>query len=133
MRENNQLISLDLAKLARKKGFDEVCDNAYCLDNDKQAYYVNYDADYHQNSKLWEKHYAAPTHEELHKWLRDRKVFITVEVDQTLEPMFYYLISRFFETSQDLIWGNYDPSGTALFYKYEQAIDEALMEGLKLF
>jgi hypothetical protein len=133
MKENNELVSIKLAELARMKGFNDICDNGYCFDNDKQAYYINYDPKYFQNDKIWEKHYAAPTREQLHTWLRDRKIFITIEVDQTLEPKFCYSLSRFIETAEEgCSWTNHDPSGTALFYKYEQALDEALEEGLKL-
>lgn len=130
MRENKQLTSIELAKLAKSKGFNDVCDNAYCLDREKIAYYISYDPGYFKNNDLWEKHFAAPRREELHAWLRDKGVIIVIDVDQTFEPKFCYSIAQFDKNTFE--WKNHDPSGTALFYTYEAALEEALMEGLKL-
>jgi hypothetical protein len=130
MEGNNMTVSLKLAKFARKLGFDGVTSFAYCFDTGNKSYYINYDPDYFLNSKLWEKHYAAPSREQLHAWLMEKGIFVTVEVDQTMEPKFCYHIAVIdYKTN---IWTNYDPSGTALFYKYVEALEEGLEEGLKL-
>jgi hypothetical protein len=130
---NKEIVGINLAKIAKEYGYNNVCDYCYCFDSNLQSYYTNYDPDYFINEILAEQHYAAPTRENLNKWLREKNIFITIEVDQTLEPKFCYHIAKF--SGNDLSgweWKNFDPSGTALFYKYEQALEEALEEGLKL-
>jgi hypothetical protein len=129
MRENNMAVSLELAKLARAKGFDEVCDYGYCYDTTKEGYYADYDPGYFINSMLWEKHYAAPSREQLQVWLQKKSVFVIVDVDQTLEPKFAYKINK------HLGDGNWDKLGndwSDLYYRYEQALEQGLTEGLKL-
>lgn len=130
MRDNDLIVSLKVAELARKKGFDGVTDFGYCFDTTKNGYYADYDPNYFSNTSLWEKHFAAPTREQLHVWLMQKGIFITIEVDQTMEPKFCYHIATFEPKTYE--WKNHDPSGTALFYKYEQALEEALEEALKL-
>jgi len=127
MKENNALVSITLAQLARKKGFDETCDFGYCFDVNKQGYYTNYDPNYFKNSSLWEKHVAAPTREQLQKWLRDRNVFVTIELDRTYEPKFVYSVDLYKEG------GNWDKNlnkYSDLYYTYEQALEDGLLEGL---
>jgi hypothetical protein len=124
------IVSLKVAELARKKGFEERTDVGYCYDVGKGAYYLNYDQDYFLNPSLWEKHFAAPTREQLNLWLRNKGIFITIEVDQTFEPKFCYHIATFDQATYE--WKNLDPTGTTLFYKYEQALEDGLEEALKL-
>lgn len=131
MDENKRIVSLKVAQLARAKGFNDTCDHAYCYAINDGSYYLNHDHQFFVNDQLWEKHYSAPKREELHEWLRNKGVFIVIDVDQTLEPKFCYSISQY-KDEGSIEWKNHDPSGTALFYKYEQALEEALEEGLKL-
>jgi len=120
-------VSLNLAKLARVKGFDEVCDFGYCYDTTKDGYYMNYDPDYFKNSALWEKHYAAPTREQLQVWLQKQSVFVIVDVDQTLEPKFAYKINKHLgEGNWDKLGGNWSD----LYYRYEKALEDGLTEAL---
>jgi hypothetical protein len=128
-KENTRLVTLEVAKLARLAGFDDKCDWAYCYDTQKDAYYENYDPNYHRNSILWEKHYAAPTREEFQLWLQKQGVFVIVDVDQTNEPKFVYKVNRHFTD------GNWDKLGdnwSDLYYRYEQALEDGLLEGVKL-
>jgi len=127
MKNNNALVNIGLAQLAKEKGFDEICDAGYCFDTTKQAYYTNYDPDYFKNSLLWEKHTAAPTREQLQTWLRERNVIVTVEVDRTYEPKFVYSVDVYKDG------GNWDKElnkYSDLYYKYEQALEDGLQEGL---
>ena len=129
MRENSMAVSLELAKLARDKGFDEVCDFGYCYDTTKDGYYSNYDPDYFKNSGLWEKHYAAPSREQLQVWLQKQGIFVIVDVDQTMEPKFAYKINKHLGSGN---WNKHGSDWSDLYYRYEQALEEGLLEGLKL-
>lgn len=126
MKENNQIVSLAVAELAKEKGFDNLTDFAYCFDTTQGAYYVNYDPEYFQNSNLWEKHIAAPTREQLQIWLQKNQIFVIVNVDQTFEPKFAYKISQHLGNG---VWDN-NEKWSDLFYRYEQALEAGLLEGL---
>lgn len=122
-------VSINLAKLAREKGFDETCNFGYCYDKEKDGYYADYDPGYFKNSILWEKHYAAPSREELLVWLQKQGVFVIVDVDQTLEPKFTYKINRYFGDGN---WDKYGSDWSDLYYRYEQALEEGLTQALNL-
>lgn len=127
MRENH-IVGLELAKLARAKGFNEVCDYAYCYDNDKQAHYLGLDLEYYRNSMLWEKHFSAPSRDQLQKWLRDRNIIVTIELDRTYEPKYVYSVDVYKDGGN---WDKEYNQYSDLYYTYEQAFEEGLIAGLK--
>ena len=66
----NELISFDTAKLAKEKGFNDVC---------QYAYWRNIEGNYNlvdncdmENSELAEYNYTTPTQTHLKRWLREK-------------------------------------------------------------
>ena len=86
----DQLISFETAKLAKEKGFNEVCLEQYSSETpplritegkllssyhygfDRRNRYSNSDLDNGHESFTWLKGYSAPTQSLLQKWLREK-------------------------------------------------------------
>lgn len=124
MKAQGQLIGLELAKLARKAGFDETTDHAHCFDTVKKGYYVSYDPDYFVNSDLWDKHYAAPTHEQLHSWLRSRNRIVLIDLTNKLSLKPSYIAKVY---ASDPIW-----TDIVTDHQIHREYELAWEEGLKL-
>lgn len=127
MKGNEMIVSLKVAELARLNGFDEVTNFAYCYDTTKEGYYINFDPEYFSNKKLWDKHYAAPTREQLQIWLQKQGIFVIVDVDQTLEPKFAYKVTIHLGEGN---WTKNKSNWSDLYYRYEHALEAGLIEGL---
>lgn len=111
-----ELISFETAKLAKEKGFDEVC--SYLYENSKEIVYTT-----HKNSGL-NKHfdwYSAPTQSLLQKWLREVHN-ILVYVDPRSHHIFQYHII----TEDDEI------IGSDRLNNWELTLEKGLQEALKL-
>lgn len=131
-----QLISFETAKLAKEKGFNIRCKDAYC-DFEEQILY-----DYHHgDEELIEKrynilvssdydcgktiNYYVPTQSLLQKWLRE-KYKIDVFVDYAYMQPFRY--SAMLHNNGEL--NSLD--GFTIFNSYEEAFEEGLFEAIKL-
>lgn len=137
-----KLVGLEVAILARDKGFNEVC---YYFHSPEFSEIEN--GKFHRNSKMNIKgnklfptdYVTAPTQSFLQAWLRDNnKIFIDIETDCTTYPKFCFTIKEFFGNPNDLAseeWGwisiiNDDDWG--LYRKYEEALEAGLKKGLNL-
>ena len=113
------LVSFKVAKLAKKKGFDEVC--SYLYENSKDMVYTT-----HKNSGL-NKHfdwYSAPTQDLLRTWLLEiHSIHITI-FSKSQESWMYRITTK----GQSLENGLYGED----FYSYEEALDEGLYHALNL-
>ena len=107
-----ELVSFKTAKLAKEKGFDEIC--SYLYENSKVIVYTT-----HKNSGL-NKHfdwYSAATQSLLQKWLREaHEIFVSVDVNFNVK--IYYKDELHNEIFN--------------FNSYEEALEKGLQEGLKL-
>ena len=57
--------------------------------------------------------------QEAFRWFRDKRgLYSTIEIDQTMEPMFCYSLSRYNGNYQ---WDNILPTYSELYYTYEEA------------
>ncbi len=129
MKSRGQIVGLEVAKLARKAGFDEVTDHGHCFDTVKKGYYVDYDPDYFVNSSLWEKHCSAPTQEQLHAWLRSNKSrIVLIDIANKLNqfPIFYPNVYKC-----DPVWKNIIEVDHKVYTSYEQAFEEGLKIALE--
>lgn len=133
-----QIISFELAKLAKDKGFDveslyfytKPNSKMYAIDEEIRAYEIKNTA-----RKLYEcgKHAAlnresvllAPTQGLLQKWLREKHSIdvIVDKVDSTPSSGYYFNIYR--ENIED-------EYGIIKFNTYEDALEKGLEEALKL-
>lgn len=127
MKAQGLIIGLELAKLARKAGFNEITDYAHCFDTVKKGYYISYDPDYFVNTELWDMHYAAPTIEQLHAWLRAKNIVVLIGLADklSLKPSYYpqvYVCDR--------IWRD-RISDQKVFSTYEAAFEDGLKIALE--
>lgn len=133
MRE--QLISFETAKLAKEKGFDEPT-ATYYNGSKMLDMYGSYAASYsenYRNSSIKEKRCSAPTQSLFQKWLREKHdiiVLVTCKAGSSfdteiLKHKVYHTDGRFIRNSVN----NFNnPTETT----YEEALEQGLIEGLKL-
>jgi len=76
----------------------------------------------------------------LQKWLREKyNIFVQVEVDQTLEPKFVYVVIRYLKdkdgewvkSAHTDFYGGRESSYSDLFYTYEEALEAGLEYSLR--
>lgn len=119
-------ISFKTAKLAKEKGFKQLCNFSYDEDgvltgNCEQVY-----------------NYVAPTQSLLQTWLREKhQIIITINTDCTAEPKYVYEINVFKGNPRNLAekeWGWYfhKQEDWGLYYTYEDALEGGLVEALTL-
>jgi hypothetical protein len=114
------LITLETAKLAEKKGFNEITLHFY-RETGKLDYSVATDK---PNSKLVRNNYSAPSQSLLHKWLREVH-YLTVRVQRDYDGWSY--IVEEFKSGNKVVKG-----GSAEMPSYELEFDKGLKEALKL-
>lgn len=127
-----ELITFETAKLAKEKGFDEIC---YYLHH--PLYGVVDNSKYHKNSKLnvsdkdKTEYITAPTQSLLQKWLREvHKSVVTIRVynngEEWDETEYRVSVSEFkhFTTHDSFVKSD--------FSTYEEALEIGLQEALKL-
>lgn len=116
-----QLTTYETAMLAKEKGFDEnVFKNSFCYD--KNGNWKN------TIDVIKEERIFAPTQALLQKWLREKHdIYVTVDVDITLS--WVYRIGSLHPQASYI--GAYIQS-EYVFSVFEEALDEGLIEALKL-
>lgn len=140
-----ELISFETAKLAKEKGFDEICYYLYDLEEESIGAFEN--GKFHKNSKInlpirSEDIVTAPTQSLLQKWLREEhRIHITIR-HYTNCPT-----SRFDDMDYDDELGSYgieihEPNtqdecdiyvnSNFLGETYEEVLEIALQEALKI-
>ena len=108
-----QLITLKTAKLAKNKGFNELCEYSYegeILSRTVKPW----------NNSEDESEYAVCTQSLLQRWLREvHNMFLTVEYSLDKDDWFYYLYKQQFNKYIH-------------FKTYEEALEAGLYEALLL-
>jgi len=134
----NQLISFETAKIAKEKGFEDLCfyyyDSQETLNEPFLENGSSTDVEYRVGlTDLLENHnrshwstFSAPTQSELQKWLREKhNIIVLVDIFPTPQNYqeFKYSVSN-----------NILPCGitTDLYDTYEEALEIGLQEALKL-
>ena len=123
----NQIISLETAKLAKEKGF--------WLGNESSRESMTFyrsDGIFVQSmlpNDCFEDEFYAPTQSFLQKWLREEhKIYLLVEIDQILDTVFYKY--RIFQSG--IILSSITAGGSKMEYKtYEDALEAGLEKALK--
>lgn len=131
-----QLVNYKTAKLAKEKGFNEICETAYGRNADS-LYYGNCT---HKNSE--NIFLSAPTQSLLQKWLREEKdVLVEVIFSNRLSRKLYEAAHE--KPSLNFSWKIYtsikDPEhifnefwSDGTFETYEEALEEGLQKALKM-
>lgn len=144
-------ITFNTAKIAKDKGYNIptqglyiIYESDYVYDDDPnhpeshRAGDITERTYYHINSDDEVYTFSSPSQSDLQGWLRDvHQIYIDVQTDCTCDPKFAYEINVFNGNPRDLSesgWGWYfhKQKDWRLYYKYEDALEEALVEGLSL-
>ena len=143
MKEN--IISFTVAKLAKEKGFKELCFNYYNLKQELQEPYLengsSTDVDFRvdledlleQHNNPYHNTYSAPTQSLLQKWLREvHNIYIEISVQEAeVIATWYWKIFTHRDVGKGLIWIKADSNGIRNT-TYEEALEKGLLEALKL-
>ena len=144
----DKLVSYEVARLAKEKGFDEKCSFSYKEVNPVEVY-QHQDKKYNNSyKKEWVNttrknsdmvnaivsRYSAPTQSLLQKWLRDKH-----EIHVFIIPCVPYSFSKYKDLGVIWIYDIYKPllveyecSDKREFVSYEDALDACLYECLGL-
>lgn len=121
------LVGFQLAKLANKKGFNEICENAFYPSNN--GYFpVNFSIK--SDLSNYSNYFLRPTQSLLQKWLRE-KHHIHVEISWEYHMKWFYgLYMAPYTIEDDVI--SWQTDEFELYDSYEAALENALFEALKL-
>ena len=127
-----QIISLETAKLAKEKGFDEPCREYYNKDEEVESfrYFAGDGSGWDKNSTIVANDnykdfpiLAAPAQSFLQKWLREEhNIHVTLTLTSYSNEYMYEICRK--EKSPI--------KQKELNFTYEEALEKGLLEGLKL-
>ena len=137
-----QLVSLKTAKLAKKKGFDVVCDYVYDISDKKDPIITRNQVGLGNLSYFGDRFIEGPSQSFLQKWLREEKnVVVEVTFNSSLFRRLYEAAHKktslnyhwiiFTNTSDpEFVYSNFYSDDT--FETYEEALEEGLQRALKM-
>lgn len=116
-----ELVTLETAKLLKKKGFNEYCKNVIDVDS------ILRETLYRTNDNLPKQCFSLPTQSIAQKWLRETKN-LHIEISYMYENYWIYDILTI--PNHDLVGLSDRP---IIHYKsYEEALEAGIQEALKL-
>lgn len=119
-----ELITLETAKLLRKKGFNEYCKNVIDINN------IPRETLYRINDDLPKQCFSQPTQSIVQKWLREVKN-LHIEIYRNACGYGYIIVK-----ANNGTWMEDDdakgPNDGGNWDTYEEALEEGLQEALKL-
>lgn len=127
---NEDYVGFEVAKLLKKRGFDEFCNNYYRNDG-----CIAYTEGRYPNGMLRDDEYSAPTLQRARKWLRkEHGIHISVLpysfVEESNVLQYHYSIFG----KDNLIFYGFKPQYISFIYlSYEEALNEAIKEVLTDF
>lgn len=146
---SEKLVEYKTAKLAKEKNFEEKVQEwfdengnsikAGLTSDNETIFKEDLARQINKSAKALNKNdISRPTQDQLRTWLRDKhQIYIEVKTDCTAEPKFSFEINVFKGNPRNLAemeWGWYfhiqEP--WYLYYLYEEALEDALFEGLNL-
>lgn len=116
------IVTLETARMANEKGFDELCYYSYEGSSLHKTFKPKKNSD--DSTEI-----AAPTHALLQKWLRENfKIYCQAVINIMTERWGYeiFIMSRGFDITYNDDCDKWD------LLSYEQAMDYAIYEALKL-
>jgi hypothetical protein len=119
----SELVTIDLAKLAKEKNFKEVCDNWFWINGDlvEDHETIHYNKDGHNRD------ISRPTQDLLQRWLREvHKINIQI-IYLTSNSPYYFIIDEMVDESYTSLF-----ESDAVFQTYELCREDALIYGLNL-
>jgi hypothetical protein len=106
---NKEFIPYDEALELKELGFDDYNIAWYAIVDEKpKIVFLNYGS-----------HLCAPLYQQAFRFFREKyNLFSVIDVDQTMEPLFCYSLSKY---KGDFQWDNILPTYSELYYTYEEA------------
>jgi hypothetical protein len=106
---NKEFIPYEQALELKELGFDDYNIAWYAIVDEKpKMVFLNYGS-----------HLCAPLYQQAFRWFREKHyLFSVIDVDQTMEPLFCYSLSKY---KGDFQWDNILPTYSELYYTYEEA------------
>lgn len=112
-------VTLEVAKLLKRKGFDEECELAYETDEEPAKLVVHC----MPNHRLHNTDYACPILYEAQKWLREtKKIHICVDFNA----------SGWYCRLYDILYGEFILQTGGYKDSYEETLNVGILEALKL-
>lgn len=125
-----EIVKYETAKLAKEKGFNIYQEQQYSQDTINKTILRNYSL---SQCKLYNDMFYAPSQSLLQKWLRDNDLFIKVSVITYSEDFTIKYSVDIISLEENLYTlGERIYHGFDLFKTYEEALEEGLIQGLKL-
>jgi len=137
-----QLVSLKTAKLAKKKGFDVVCDYVYDISDKKDPIITRNQVGLGNLSYFKDRFIGCPSQSLLQKWLREEKnILVEVIFNDGLARKLYEVAHK--KPSSNFHWSIYTSINNPdfvynkfwsdiQFETYEEALEQALQQALKM-
>ena len=129
-----QLVSHEVAKLAKEKGFKEFCNKYYDLDSRYKNKPVLFDGNIISDGYYHDDYFIAPTQALLQKWLREKTDdWMHIQIGTQSNVFWRYKIFKLanpnstIDISTHLLFNS-----KAVYNTYEKALDEALINALNL-
>jgi hypothetical protein len=117
-----QLVELEVAKLAKEKGFNEICYHHFGCDEESFGGRGKIGS---RNSQ-WINCCTRPTQGLLQRWLREIH-----NIHVNVSPL--HLTSGWRQQAYSMEEGHYNGASAGFHYKtFEKALEEGLLQGLKL-
>jgi hypothetical protein len=106
---NKEFVPYEQALELKELGFDDYNIAWYAIVDEKpKIVFLNYGS-----------HLCAPLYQQAFRWFREKHdLFSVIDVDQTMEPLFCYSLSKYKGNFQ---WDNILPTYSELYYTYEEA------------
>ena len=106
---NKEFVPYEQALELKELGFDDYNIAWYAIVDEKpKIVFLNYGS-----------HLCAPLYQQAFRWFREKHdLFSVIDVDQTMEPLFCYSLSKY---KGDFQWDNILPTYSELYYTYEEA------------
>ena len=119
----DQLISFDVAKLAKEKGFKEYCIAYFSISGEE--IYFREDGMYFHSNRPNGRLILRPTQSLLQKWLRkEHSIYIDIKTDTTPNEILGFEVR--------LKSYKFSPHYIDFFNSYEEAIENGLMSALEM-
>ena len=125
---NKEFIPYEQALELKELGFDEPCFGWFrttLMPSNFTEYFLETELDLNQeftdliNNNFTGGACSAPLYQQAFRWFREKHgLFSVIDVDQTMEPLFCYSLSKY---KGDFQWNNILPTYSELYYTYEEA------------
>lgn len=133
-------VNFETAKKAKEKGFELGSQSVWFLYKDGSLeegtnFYTRNGSSECDLSNSEFTVYERPTQTELQTWLREKLIFVEVNVDCTTAPKFCHTIKQFIGNPNDLSEREWDwikpiDKNWGLYRKWEDALEDGLILGL---